>query len=59
VYLDEVKKAGVTTLLVNALENSPEDASFGGALVVSPSGEILAEVPHGTQAALIYELEGG
>jgi predicted amidohydrolase len=59
VYLDEVKKAGVTTLLVNALENTLENASFGGALVVSPSGEILAEVPHGTQAALIYELEGG
>ena len=59
VYLDEVKKAGMTTLLVNALENSPADASFGGALVVSPGGEILAEAPHGTEAALIYDLEGG
>ncbi|MCU0487203.1 MAG: carbon-nitrogen hydrolase family protein [Anaerolineales bacterium] len=58
VYLDEVKKAGVTTLLVNALESSPEDASFGGALVVSAEGKILAEAPHGTDDVLIYDLEG-
>ena len=57
VYLDEVKKAGVTTLRVNALEKSSEDASFGGALVVSPGGEILAESPHGTDQALIFDLD--
>lgn len=56
VYLNEVKKVGVTTLVVNALENSSSGASFGGAMVVDSKGELLAESPHGTDKILIFEL---
>lgn len=55
-YLDEVKKVGVTTLIVNALENSSSGASFGGAMVVNSKGELLAESPHGTDEVLMFEL---
>lgn len=56
-YADEVKKVGVTGIIVNLLEDSSEpEASFGGAMIVNPSGEILAEVPHGTDEALVYNL---
>ena len=55
-YLNEVKKVGVTTLIVNALEISSSGASFGGAMVVNSNGELLAESPHGTDKALIFEL---
>lgn len=56
VYLDGVKAVGVTTAIVNALELSEKDASFGGALLVDRNGRVLAESPHGTDEALIYEL---
>lgn len=55
-YLDEVKKVGVTTFIVNALENLPYGASFGGAMVVDATGKLLAESPHGTDEALIFDL---
>ncbi|MDW8392476.1 MAG: carbon-nitrogen hydrolase family protein, partial [Oscillochloridaceae bacterium] len=56
-YVDEVKKVGVTGLIVNSLEDSSlPEASFGGAMVVSPNGEVLAETEHGTDKALIFEL---
>lgn len=56
-YADEVKKVGVTGLIVNLLENpSVPEASFGGAMIVNPSGEILAESTHGTEEALMYNL---
>ncbi len=55
-YLDEVKKIGVTTFLVNLLESNLLEASFGGAMVVNPSGELLAESPHGTDEALMFDL---
>lgn len=56
-YADEVKKVGVTGLIVNLLENSSEsEASFGGAMIVNPNGEILAESTHGTDESLIYNL---
>jgi len=54
-YLDAVKGAGFITLIVNALEFSDEGAAFGGALVVGPGGELLAESPHGTDIALIWD----
>lgn len=60
VYVDQVKKIGVLTCLVNALEDSSlPDASFGGAMVVSPQGEILAESMHGTDEAVIFEWDPG
>lgn len=64
-YADEVKKVGIMGLLVNSLEDSSlPEACFGGAMVISPTGEVLAEAEHGTDRALIFELgsavsEGG
>jgi len=57
VYLDGVKAVGITTAIVNALEVSEEDASFGGALIVDRDGRLLAESPHGTDEALGYEFD--
>lgn len=54
-YLEAVKRVGKTTAIVNALENLPEEGAFGGAMVVSPNGELLAEAPHGTDQLLVYE----
>lgn len=54
VYLDAVKKAGVPAVIVNALEVGTEDSSFGGAMMVSAQGELLAESPHGTDDILVY-----
>jgi len=56
VYLDGVKAVGVTTAIVNAFEVAAEGASFGGALIVDKNGRLLAESPHGTDEALIYDL---
>ncbi len=56
-YLDAVHAAGVTTAIVNALEMDEAEPSFGGALVVGSQGDLLAEVPHGTDQALIYTME--
>jgi len=56
-YADEVKKVGVTALIVNSLENaSLPEASFGGAMIIGPNGEVLAESEHGTDKVLIYVL---
>ncbi len=55
VYLNEVKKVGVITLIVNAFENSSSGASFGGAMVIGSDGTLLAESPHGTDELLIYD----
>ncbi|MFN3308685.1 MAG: carbon-nitrogen hydrolase family protein [Anaerolineales bacterium] len=55
-YLEAVKRVGKTTAIVNALENLPEESAFGGAMVVSANGELLAEAPHGTDELLVYEL---
>ncbi len=56
VYLDGVRAVRVTTAIVNALEVAENDGSFGGALLVDRDGRLLAESPHGTDTALIYEL---
>lgn len=55
-YLEAVQRAGKTTAIVNALENLPEDGAFGGALVVSAAGEVLAEAPHGSDKLLMMDL---
>jgi predicted amidohydrolase len=57
VYLDAVRQAAVPTVMVNALEISATESSFGGALVVSARGELLAESPHGTDEILIYDFD--
>lgn len=56
-YLEAVKAAGVTTLIVNALEIAPEDGSFGGAMVIGADGNLLAESLHGTDNLLILDIE--
>jgi predicted amidohydrolase len=56
-YLDAVRAAGVPALLVNSLETGSSDPAFGGAMVVSERGELLAESPHGTDQILIWDLE--
>jgi len=56
-YADAVRTLQVTALIVNALEDPTQpEASFGGAMVVSPAGDILAESPHGTEDALIFDV---
>lgn len=55
-YADEVRKVKVTTLIVNSLEDSSlPEASFGGAMIISPNGEVLAESMHGTDEVLVYD----
>ncbi len=54
-YLQAAQASGVTTALVNALEVEGEERSFGGALVVGPQGEVLAEAPHGSDSLLVWE----
>jgi predicted amidohydrolase len=56
VYLDAVRAASVTTLIVNALELLPEESTFGGALAVRADGTLLSESPHGTDELLIVDL---
>lgn len=59
-YADEIKKIGVTGLVVNLLEDSAlPEALFGGAMIVSRHGEVLAESEHGTDKALIFEIISG
>lgn len=60
-YLGRVKQVGRPTVIVNALDNMPSDGAFGGAMVVSADGELLAESPHGTDEMLVYDLplDGG
>lgn len=55
VYLERVRELGITTLIVNSLEDCKEGA-FGGALVIDPSGHILAESPHGSDQILFFDL---
>ncbi len=56
-YAEAVSTLGVTALIVNALEDPAQpEASFGGAMIVSPCGDILAESPHGTDEALIFDI---
>lgn len=52
-----VRMAGVTTLIVNSLECHTDDPAFGGALAVDAAGNVLAESPHGTDQALIWEMQ--
>lgn len=58
-YLEAVSKARVLTLLVNAFEEDGEEAAFGGAMVISPQGTLLAESPHGSDQILVWESAPG
>ncbi len=54
-YLQAVRETNSLAALVNALEIGVAEPSFGGALFVSPRGELLAESPHGTDEVLFYD----
>lgn len=58
-YLRAVRKAGVPTVIVNALETGIDLPSFGGALVAGADGGLLAESPHGSDAPLCYDWDTG
>ena len=55
VYLDAVKAIRKTAFITNALEIGTNEPAFGGALIVGANGEIIAESPHGTDQALIWD----
>jgi predicted amidohydrolase len=57
VYLEAVRKVGIPTALVNALETSSPDGSFGGAMIVQADGTLAAESPHGSDKVLVYDFE--
>ena len=58
VYAERVKSIGIKTLIVNALEEG-EDGAFGGAMVVSEKGEVIAESPHGSDTMILYDFNSG
>lgn len=56
-YAEQVKACGTTTLMVNYLASEElEDKNFGGAMVVSPSGKIVSELPIGKEGILYVDL---
>lgn len=58
-YINYAKKIGATALMVNYLADSEwnSDLSFGGAMVISPTGKIISELPIGREELLIIDLE--
>lgn len=57
VYVERVRKAGSTTLIVNGLsERHLAGGSFGGAWVIAPDGEVLASLPLGNPGMLVADL---
>lgn len=55
-YVDAVKTVGAAACLVNILDDTPEEGYFGGAMIVDALGHVLAESPHGTDEALLFDL---
>ncbi|MGC8893875.1 MAG: carbon-nitrogen hydrolase family protein [candidate division WOR-3 bacterium] len=55
VYAERVKLLGATTLMVNYL--SEIGGFFGGAMVVSPKGEIIRDLPAGVSGILVAEID--
>jgi N-carbamoylputrescine amidase len=57
VYVERVRLAGVTTLMANYLgDRGLDDDSFGGAMVVSAQGQVLASYPLGRAGMLLADL---
>ncbi len=55
IYLNAIKKIGVTSVIVNALDEDIKEGSFGGAMVIDANGNLLAESSHGTDSVLVYD----
>jgi N-carbamoylputrescine amidase len=59
IYVERVRRAGITTLIVNSLADRHLDGgSFGGAMVVAPDGEVLVRLPLGNPGILFADLPG-
>jgi len=58
VYVGRAAHLGCTVLMVNVLGDPARDPwpSFGGALAVAPSGEVMARKPLGEQGVLFVDL---
>ncbi|HFQ95035.1 MAG TPA: carbon-nitrogen hydrolase family protein [Anaerolineae bacterium] len=54
-YLNAAAGLAATTAIVNALEVGVDEPSFGGAMLVGPQGQLLAESPHGSDAILLWK----
>jgi predicted amidohydrolase len=57
-YLAQVQRVKCTTLMVNYCSGRDLDSYFGGAMVISGSGELLAHLPLGEPGALVVDLPG-
>ena len=55
-YIARVEQAGVTTFMVNYISEKDSGGSFGGAMVVSSTGEIIEEFPIGIEGILYVDL---
>jgi len=56
-YIERVRLAGITTFMVNYLaEKELDGGSFGGAMVVSSTGEVIAEMPIGKEGLMYVEI---
>ena len=56
-YVERVRRAGSTTLIVNGLSDRHlAGGSFGGAWVIAPDGEVLASLPLGNPGMLVADL---
>jgi N-carbamoylputrescine amidase len=56
-YIARVRMAGATALMVSYLgDRALDDGSFGGAMVVSGSGEVMASYPLGRAGMLLVDL---
>ncbi len=56
-YINRVEQAGVTTFMVNYIADKENaGGSFGGAMVVSSTGEIIEEFPIGIEGILYVDL---
>ena len=54
-YLRQVDEIGIMSFLVNSFESEARWPSFGGSLVISSDGQILAETRTGEPSFLTYD----
>ena len=57
-YAERATSLGTTVLVVNSLAEPEIGGDFGGALVIGPTGELLAEFPIGQEGLLVADLPG-
>jgi predicted amidohydrolase len=55
-YATQVQKVGCTTLMVNYCSERDPDSYFGGAMVMSGSGQVLSHIPLGKPGTLLVDL---